>query len=95
MLPLRKARCRWLSGASVTLNLLPEPGVEVKGVCIISDGELASVAGGSSEEADLVLCVEGDAVAEAGQRRVAEDFQLFKGHLNVILSSDQTTTNNS
>jgi hypothetical protein len=71
-------RCRWLSGGRATFDLLPKAGGEVEGVCVVGDGELACVSGGSSEEADLVLGVESDAVAEAGQGSVAEDFQLFK-----------------
>lgn len=69
---------RWLSGERGTFDLLPEAGGEVEGVGVVGDGELPGVASGSSEETDLVLGVEGDAVAEARQGGVPEDFQLFK-----------------
>lgn len=56
-----------------TLDFFPEAGCEVEGVGIVGDGELAGGAGSSSEEADFSLGVGGNAVAESGQRHVAED----------------------
>jgi hypothetical protein len=63
-----------------TLDFFPETGCEIEGVGIIRDGELASGAGGASEEADFALGIGSNAVTEAGQGHIAEDLHLLKGH---------------
>jgi hypothetical protein len=71
---------RWLSRVIFTLDFTPEAGEEVESIGIISDGELIGVTGGSSKEADFVFRVEGDAMTEARERCIAEDFKFLEGH---------------
>lgn len=63
-----------------TLDFAPEASGEVESVGIISDGELSGVASGSSEKTDFVVCVEGGAVAEAGEGSISEDLQFLERH---------------
>lgn len=63
-----------------TLYFPPKASGEIKCICIVGNGELSSVTSGSSEEADLIICVKGDAVSEARERRVAKNFQFLERH---------------
>jgi hypothetical protein len=42
---------------------------------------LACVSSGSTEEANFVLCIEGDAVSEAWKGSIAKHLELLEGHL--------------
>jgi hypothetical protein len=65
--------CQSLHRFTRTFHLLPEAGGEIESVCVVRDRELAGVSSGPTEKADLVLCVERDAVSESWERSVAED----------------------
>jgi hypothetical protein len=69
---------RWLHKSKFTLDFPPEASEKIKRICIVSDGELARVAGGSAEETDLVFSVESNAVTKTWKRRVAEDLQFLE-----------------
>ena len=64
----------------LTLDFLPEAGGEIEGISIVGNGKLPCVSSGAPEEADLILCVEGDAMSNPGEGSVPENLELLKGH---------------
>ena len=73
---------RWLNRTIFTLYFLPEAAGKIESICIVGDGELSCIAGGSSEEADFVFCIESDAVTKPGEGCISEDIYFFERHLS-------------
>ena len=71
---------RSLGKKRITLYFFPEPGEKVKCICIVSDGELACIASGSSKEADFVVSILLNTVSKTRKRCISKDLQFFKGH---------------
>lgn len=63
-----------LNKGRITLDFFPESGGEVESVSIVGDRELSGGSGGAPKETNFSLSVGSDAVPEAGERDVSEDF---------------------
>ena len=63
-----------LNTGRITLDFFPESSGEIESVSIVSDGKLSGGTGSASEKTNFSFSVGSDAVTEAGEGDVAEDF---------------------